>query len=330
MKYKVSIPSTSANVGPGFDIWGIAFDISNDFLFDIDQKSNLITGNPILTVSYSPFFEKTKIPNQSLELVFTDPNNPFIQAYNYLFTLYNYPSLSIPVHCYLSVPLSRGLGSSSTAIVGGLIVAKIVLEKIYSIEISQDEIYQIATKLEGHPDNVAACIFGGLILNLQNDINQKYTYLQLPLNAPIYFAGVIPILSLSTEKARGVVPKTFDRSVIAFQSARIAVLTHLFAKSIWDNTDKVLFFEALQDKIHQNQRSIFIPGMLETFEYWYTKGAIGAYLSGAGSTLMGVWDTDINIETIDLVQELNKKNIQAIPFKAKLNKKGVIITESLN
>ena len=322
--YYVRVPATSANLGCGFDVLGLAFDIHNIFSFTI--PTDIKDGFPTFTVSYTNFFNETKISNQDIDSVFTNPENPFTKAYYRLFQEYNYPPVMVNIHCTLGVPFSRGLGSSSTAIVGGLYVASKLLEKKYNIIVPQQTIYNIATELEGHPDNVAAAIYGGMILNIQDEDHKIYRYLKLPVQAPIYFAGVVPLLSLSTAKARSVVPKTFERSVIAFHSSRVTTLLYLLAKEQWDNEDRALFKISIQDKIHQNYRAPLIPGMLQTFQSWYRQGALGVYLSGAGSTLMGIWHKDTDPKTLNLTSELMNHGIQAVSFEPQFNISGTTVT----
>jgi len=306
MKIKISVPATSANIGPGFDIWGASLNIRNEFIISPRSKSrehhlSLHSGEMVTKTSAGDPRERLQNPNDNL----------FIKSYEHVFLKSRLDIIYLDAQINLEIPLSRGLGSSSTAIVGGLIAANEVARKVHGKVYSMGELFQMAVEIEGHPDNVAPALFGGLILNIRDEKTGIYTPVKLPMSAPVRLAGVIPHISLSTEEARKVVPQTNPIGVTTFQSSRMAMMTHLFSKPAWNAEDEYLFGLSIDDRLHQPMRSVLIPGMTQSFQLWQKQGALGSYLSGAGTTLLSFWKKDQDLERIDFRSALLNKGVEA-------------------
>ena len=174
--------ATTANIGPGFDAFGLCLDLYNDYSFEISSKY-IIEG----------FDER-----------FSDPkNNLIIQSYEKVFEVLNEPIIPIKlVELVQSIPTSRGLGSSASCILAGVLIANDILHNGNAL--SDDLIFQIASSIEGHPDNIAPLLFGGLTCSFKND---KYYTVKSEVSNRLKFTLCIPAFELKTADARKVLPK---------------------------------------------------------------------------------------------------------------------------
>ncbi|MDH4262319.1 MAG: homoserine kinase [Spirochaetia bacterium] len=320
MKIKISVPATSANIGPGYDIWGMSIDLRNEFIVHPDTRSK----EHHLGITPSPLLTKTSTSNYQSEIGNPD-NNLFIKSYEKLFSESGLDIIYIDAEVFLNIPLSRGLGSSSTAIVGGLIAANEVIRKTHGHFYSIHELFQFAVNIEGHPDNVAPALYGGWILNIKDEKTGLYTPVNMEVKAPVRLAGIIPHISLSTEEARKVVPQTAPLNITTFQSTRTALMTHLLSKETWNDHDKFLFGLSIEDRVHQPMRSVLIPGMMKSFTLWQSQGALGSYLSGAGTTLLSFWNKDQNFKNIDFRAALLNNGIESTVFFPEFDNLGTTI-----
>ncbi len=325
MQVTVSIPATSANIGPGFDVWGMALRLRNEFTarFRSDTDGSLcrVTWD---TISIAADLE-TREGKSALPA--TD-DNLVCQSYRNLMQEAGVAPIPLDLHITIRIPLERGLGSSSTAILAGKTIANEALREFYGRPYSMDELFNIAVKAEGHPDNLAPALFGGWILSLLDANAGSYYPFSLPVRAPVQIAGVIPAIKLSTEKARQVIAKEYSFDTLIFQQSRTALLPHLLSRPEWTMADEEGFRLAMEEKIHQEQRATFIPGMRETFAYWKSLGAYGSYLSGAGTTLLAFWPKDADPLSLHLAAEFSSRNIDAIPFRADIDREGLTITKA--
>lgn len=197
-------------------------------------------------------------------------------------------------------------------------------EEAYSLE----QIFDFATDVEGHPDNIAPALYGGWILSVWHPTEQRYKIFPLKIEAPVRIAGVIPHLTLNTEKARSVVKDHFELKTVIAHGARMALLVHLLGKNSWTASERENFYLALEDDIHQKQRADFVPGMYETFAYWRSLGCYGAFLSGAGTTLLGFWQSNFSFENISLGKKLEEYQVQATPLFLEIDRYGVLVEKS--
>ncbi|MES0488837.1 MAG: homoserine kinase [Leptospirales bacterium] len=346
MKVKISVPATTANIGPGFDVLGLALQYNNEFLCEV----NSTIAEDDWTVSFTELVDKTVSAKMRTSLL-QSPDNLVLKSYKEVFKQKGIEPLPVRIQAKIGIPLSRGLGSSSTAILAGMTLANEALRKLYENPFSNYDIFNMACKMEGHPDNIAPALYGGLVLSMaersvdsnairtinSTDAEQKadpktkadvtqYHALRIPVNAPVKLGGIVPHTSLATSEARLVIQQTQPLSVVSFQSSRTAALTHLLAKQTWDEQDKKLFTIALDDKIHQDPRSALIPGMKETLTAWKKMGALGAYLSGAGTTLIGFWELDADIENLGLRDPFLITNAGATEIFPTIDSFGLTIT----
>lgn len=188
-----------------------------------------------------------------------------------------------------NIPQARGLGSSAACIVGGIMGANEILGN----PLDKDEILKLATQIEGHPDNVAPAIYGGLIISVME--GERIHTGKLPIKNELNLIALVPNFELSTSEARGVLPKQIDYKDGIYNVSRASIL--LTALVTGDNN---LLKLGLQDKFHQPYRGKLIPRFDDIVAAMDEKGALGCYLSGAGPTIMCLGKA----EDIQLVKDI--------------------------
>lgn len=256
---RVKIPATSANLGPGFDCLGLALQLHNTITVEPNRPFQIS-----LTGSY-----RDGIPVNESNLVW--------QTMGHLWELIHYSTPSVALTLENHIPPARGLGSSSAAIVGGLVAANTLAGSPYT----KYELLQVANALEGHPDNVTPALYGGVTLSVpaKGGIFPRVLAQSPNLKAVI----VIPNTLLNTEKARGILPPHVSLNDAVFNISHVGLLIEAFIRE-----DYSLLKEGMRDVLHQNQRAFLLPGMLETIESALKAGAYGAALSGSGPTLIAL------------------------------------------
>lgn len=259
---QVQVPATSANCGPGFDCLGLALELYNVFTFVPDE----------LATEYSYTF--TGLGADLLEQ--EDPNNNLIgHAMDQVFAKAQEPIQYGHITSDTNIPPSRGLGSSSTAIVGGLLLANSLITN----PLSKEELLIIANRMEGHPDNVCPAIYGNLCCAYGT--KDKILNTVIPIPEELYFAVVVPEVLVSTEYARSVLPQhvPFKEAVhnVGFASLFVSSL-------ITGQLDNLSV--ALDDNLHVPYRKTLIPHCDDVFSAAKGAGAYGATISGSGSTLI--------------------------------------------
>ncbi|MBS4912772.1 MAG: homoserine kinase [Veillonella sp.] len=259
---RVRVPATSANCGPGFDCLGLALELYNTFTFTHDAGS---TAN---TYSFTGFdAELLEKEDQSQNLVGRAMDVVFAEAGEA--PQYGH------IHSDTNIPPSRGLGSSSTAIVAGLLLANKLLKK----PLSKERLVELANRIEGHPDNVAPALLGNLICAVNAEAGLFYTSVMIPTD--VFFAVAVPEVTVSTEYARSVLPKEISHHEATANVSHAA----LFVTAL--QQDKPEFLKvALEDYLHVPYRKKLIPHCEDVFNAALAKGAHGATISGSGSTLI--------------------------------------------
>lgn len=248
----VKVPASTANLGPGFDCLGLALNLFNIFEFEELDHGFQIEGCP----------EEYQNENN---LVYTSLLKCFKKIG------YNYKGIHIKMNC--NIPVSSGLGSSSACILGGIVGANELAGNI----LSQQDILDLATSIEGHPDNLTAALFGGLTISLNKGtiFHEKFT---IPKGLKFY--ALIPDFSLSTKKSRSILPKE-----IAFEDAvfNIGSCSLLISSLINGNFNQIINYT---DKLHEPYRSNLIPNFINIKTIALENNSCGVFLSGAGPTIM--------------------------------------------
>jgi homoserine kinase len=262
MKVHIKVPATTANLGPGFDALGLALDLWNEaeFIATDDRKISLkIEGEG-----------KGKLP--------TDANNTVIDAALQVYDLMGKPCTGMQVRCVNRVPLSSGLGSSSAAMLTGMLGANAMLGNPFS----REEILKLAIETEGHPDNVAPAMLGGLVASIIHESHVVSLRLTLTgQRTPIHITVVFPDFDFPTKQARAILPKQVERKDAIYNISRAVIVTEAFRTG-----DLNMLGEAMTDKLHQPYRLPLIPGAQEAMDAMKRAGASAVALSGAGPSLI--------------------------------------------
>jgi homoserine kinase len=268
MNVKVRVPATTANLGSGFDVFGAALSLYNEFeveYIDGAKKTKFILkGNG-----------KKTLPKSEKNLVWQSMQETFKILGE---TKYNLKNLNITIN--VGIPLNGGLGSSSSAIVGGIFLAN----ELCGNKLNKSQIADLAIRIEGHSDNVVPAIYGGLCICSRNKCGDHGTVVQLPI-PKLKVVLCIPAFELRTNRSRQILPKSVDLKDVVFNTSRVAILTAAFCCQ-----DYLLLKQAMQDKVHQPYREKMIPSMNEVIEAALEAGAYGACLSGSGPTLAAFCD----------------------------------------
>ena len=270
---KFRIPASSANLGPGFDCFGIAWQCYNEIEFIPREEGLLISG---------------------CEEKYCNEDNLAYKAYHAAMTWAGQRESGLEIRFgRTDIPVSRGMGSSATLIVGGVVAANV----IHGLELSGSELLAIATSVEGHPDNIAPALFGGFTVSAMDGIAAVTTH--FPISEKLFFTLLIPDFELSTELARSVLPEAVSRQDAIFNISRSALLIKALERG-----DRQLMRIALEDKLHQPYRTKLIQGF-ETAEAAAKKlDAMGICISGAGSTLLCIADRpDFSAEMEEALKE---------------------------
>lgn len=261
-KVTVTVPATTANIGVGFDCLGAALTMANEFQFvvvDNDTQLKIIVEGE----------EANKVGLGENNLIYRS----LVQLYQHL--QQTPPHLEITIK--LGVPLSRGLGSSATAIIGGLLGAN----SLAGNPLSQREIMEMAIAIEGHPDNVVPALLGNCLLSVED--RGEWQISQIPWHQDIIPIVAIPNFELSTREAREVLPAEYTRSDAIFNIARMGLLI----RALETNNPEWLK-TALADKLHQPYRQQLITGYQKVEQAALSAGAYGMVISGAGPTLLAL------------------------------------------
>ncbi len=249
---KVSIPATCANIGPGFDVFGMALDFYNYIWIDERDKFSL------------------EIEGEGRDLLPEDKTNLMIKS---LSSVYKGNIDKLSIRFQNNIPLARGLGSSATAIVGGLFAGNELSGRPYS----REELLDMAIEIEGHPDNVTPAVLGGFTISYRVD-NEIRSVKIIPPDFNIYL--VIPDYELETEKMRKALPDLYKREDVVFNVAHASLVTIAFL-----NGDFSLLQEALLDRVHEPYRGKYIKGYFELRDRVLKNDEGVCVISGSGPTI---------------------------------------------
>lgn len=254
---RVKVPATTANMGPGFDALGMALSIYN-------------------YIEVIPTDEGVETLIESEKLDVTLEENLIYQAIKKTYEKVNQVPKGFKIHVYqCEVPMSRGLGSSATCIVGGILAANKLLGNI----LTEKEMLEIANEMEGHPDNVAPALLGGMISSIQEDGKVYSSRVNIP--DEIVCAVMVPNFKVSTNEARGVLPNSYSREDCVFNISRASLYI-----SALNNGELDILRHVVKDRIHEPYRGKLIPNINEIFEASEKSGGLCEFISGSGSTLL--------------------------------------------
>ncbi|QAS53393.1 homoserine kinase [Halobacillus litoralis] len=262
--FQIRVPATSANLGPGFDSVGIA--LSKFVTLDCQPGEDWFFSVPVEDQPYIPSGKSNLIYKTALQTA----------------EAFGYETLP-PTHVELTndVPIARGLGSSSTAVVGGIELA----DQLLNLKLTKYDKFKIACEIEGHPDNVGPAIYGGIMVSNYDGDHLDYVHFTEGLDGLTWLA-IVPSYHLETEKARGLLPTEIDYKQAVNNSGSANVLIAALATKDWVLAGKMM----KSDRWHQPYRQALIPGFSDVTEALEYEGSLGHYISGAGPTMVAVFD----------------------------------------
>ena len=258
MEIKIRVPATTANMGPGFDCLGMALDIWNTIVVETGAVGFSISG-------------------EGRDSLATGSDNLIYRCFERVFDGLAKPVPQVRIHCENEIPLGRGLGSSAAAVAGGILAGSV----LSGANLSQERILELAAEIEGHPDNAAAAVMGGCRIVVSDGDRLLTDAIAVPgeLKAVLF----VPEVPMPTEEARGLLPGMIDRGDAVFNIGRTALLVNALASG---NLEYLGI--ATEDMLHQPARQkIFFP-MKNIFRAAMSAGALGVFLSGAGSTVLAL------------------------------------------
>ncbi|PPQ98896.1 hypothetical protein CVT24_003527 [Panaeolus cyanescens] len=310
--FKITVPATSANIGPGFDVVGLSLSLSLTLSVSHSTQSNHDSYVPP-QITYS---------GEGAEEVPLDPyKNLTTRVALYVLRCHGirlFPS-DLVIHCANEIPFGRGLGSSGAAVIAGVLLGN----ELGQLNLSTERLLDFALMVERHPDNVTAALVGGFVGSYLKELDQEASeaasvplaevlpeyppdageewglnppqppygighYVRFSWSESIKAVAIIPRFELSTAKARGVLPTSYSRKDLVFNLQRLAVLTTALGQN---PPDPELIYEAMKDRVHQPYRKTLIPGLPEvtsTITPTTHPGLLGICLSGAGPTILAL------------------------------------------
>lgn len=292
----VSVPATSANLGPGFDTLGLALDLRNTFH---------ITPSKLMSIYIVGEGE-----NRPKLLV----DNVFVKIFNEILEQNQYEMRPFKFLFHNQIPISRGLGSSSAVIIGAIFGAYCMMRK----PIDKREILNLALKYENHPDNITPALFGGF--NVAMLETQEVVSLQKPISSEIKAVVVVPYTTMSTRFSRRTLPKKYTAKDAVFNLSHACVLTSAFMSGNWE-----LLKLASKDKFHQDVRMKNFPVLFKVQKTALECGALMSTLSGSGSSFLNICYQD---DSASLKEKLEKKFPKFRVFELAFDNLGATLIES--
>lgn len=298
MFVRTTVPATSANLGPGFDCFGLALNLYNT-----------------LTVESGPF--RITLTGKHQAGISVGEDNLVWQTMIKLWRSIGFAPPSVALTLENNIPPARGLGSSSAAIVAGLSAANAWAGSPFT----PLELLQLATAMEGHPDNVTPALFGGITLAVPTSDGILPRILS---KAPELKAiAVVPSIPLKTQKARSVLPGTVPRADAVFNIAHASLIVEALLHS-----DYALLEEGMRDRLHQDQRAALIPGMLPALKAALSAGAFGAALSGSGPTLLALVKPSVEIAVAEaMLHPFAEQCLEAEAYYLSIDGAGVQVEQ---
>ena len=262
---RVKAPATTANMGPGYDCLGLALDVWNTLEIEV-----LKGGEPVVEVT-----------GEGADELGTGRDNLIYRAMEFLFQDVGEDMPAVRINCDNAIPIARGMGSSAAAIAGGLVAANYLCSQEYTA----NDLLEMAATIEGHPDNVAAAVLGGMQLVIMDQTDEGNRLFTVPVNVPpeLHAVVFVPQVRISTKDARAVLPEKVSMADAVHNMGRVGLLVAAMAT----NHPEYLTV-ATQDRMHQPYRQPLFPAMKVIFQAALDAGAMGVFLSGSGSTVLAL------------------------------------------
>lgn len=287
-RYEIIVPATSANLGPGFDCLGVSLDLYNHFFLKRTES------------------EKYEFIGVKEE--FQNDNNLVIVAAKATYSYLKIKEIPFSLEIKEEVPVSRGLGSSATCIIAGIVGAMLIGKK----KLTDEEIINIATSIEGHPDNVVPAYYGSLNASFVEGNNVYHTIYDV--DEGLCFNLLVPPFEMSTKESREVLPKEISYKDMVYSMSRAISIPKAMEEGDFEK-----LYLLLNDKIHEPYRMPLINGS-DDFIKFAKKNELPICLSGSGSTLLVISNDSIK-------SSLEKINPEWNYYELKICKKGTTWVE---
>ena len=258
-KVSVKVPATSANLGPGFDTLGMALAFYDELEVEAVAESNVIV----------------EVVGEGAGEVATDETNLVVKCMQFTFDRFGQKMPGLRIRAHNQIPHGRGMGSSGAAVVSGIMAAKGLLEGI--VEITSEDLLDIATEIEGHPDNVAPALFGSLNIAWEDESGPHTK--KLFVHRGVSPLELVPSFKMSTEKARSLQPESVPHEDAVFNVSRSALLVAALTQS------PELLLAATEDRLHQSYRAEAMPETNALVQLMREHGH-AAVVSGAGPSVL--------------------------------------------
>lgn len=263
---RLIVPASSANLGPGFDSMGLALAMHDELIAMVTNDKGI----------------KVDVEGEGAESVATDETNLVVRAMNRGFTAMNATPPGFILKCRNAIPHGRGLGSSASAAVGGLIMSRSLVEGGENL-LTDSEVLNIALEFENHPDNLSAALYGGFnvswLVSSGTGAPDTADAVQPTVHPDLVPIVLIPPHGLATSKARGVLSQQVDRSAACHNLSRTGLLVYAMSQ------DPSLILQATSDRLHQDARASVYPETTAIIASLRSKG-IAAMASGAGPAVL--------------------------------------------
>lgn len=275
-KVQARIPATSANLGPGFDTFGLALSFYDEYEAEV-----ISSGLEIV------------IHGEGESVAPTDESNLIYRAMKLVFDANGKAVPPIRLTCHNNIPHGRGMGSSGAAVAGGVMLAAGLLSP--EIELSEQQLLEYATELEGHPDNVAPALFGGLTIAWVDETGPHHK--KLAVHRGLSPLVLVPPHQMSTKLARSLQPESVPHTDAVFNVSRSALLVAALTQS------PELLLAATEDRLHQNYRASAMPETSELISLLRAEGH-PAVVSGAGPSVLVLEDDPVKrLKAVSLAEQ---------------------------
>ncbi|MBQ8569164.1 MAG: homoserine kinase [Oscillospiraceae bacterium] len=258
---KIQIPATSANLGAGFDALGLALSYYNYVNMEEADGVNIVS------------LDGTYVPDDESNLVYATAKT--------LYQICGRPFHGLHIEQINNIPMARGMGSSSACIIAGLVGAN----RLMGDPLTLDELVNLSAQIEGHPDNTAPALLGGIVTAVFD--GKSVHWVKQEVFTTLKFIVAVPDFELKTEQARACLPKEISHRDAVYNLSRAALFSASLLTGKYENLRT-----AVDDKLHQPYRMELIPHAAEVFDTAYSLGAYAAYISGAGPSIMMIVDAE--------------------------------------
>ena len=302
MTFEVRVPASTSNLGPGFDCFGLALK-----LYLTVRVTTVPNASDPCRVTTTGAKENEALPRNAVNLIH--------RAMSFTARREGASLPCVELTAHNEIPLASGLGSSAAAIVAGIKLSALIT----GTSISDQTILNYATEFEGHPDNVAASIYGGFLAScIRSDGTVLSTRFDWP--AQVRVVVVSPHSQLPTHVARAALPRTITRADAVHNLQRTAIFTAAIAQQRYD-----LLWDAMHDRLHQPHRESLVPGLAEALALPRMPGLLGVALSGAGPSIVALVDDNEDEIGATIAKCFAARNVESTIRMLDVDNEGSVI-----